>query len=141
MTFAIGPEHALAQLAASLVFADAGGGPSVIRAYTTTQPATGAAPGGTEQAAIVLAQPCGAIAAGGLTLNPADPTGALVLATGLPRWARWERFDGLLVADGTVTDTANGGDFTLTGAATPPGETSPMLYAGGRALLGAVLLT
>ena len=141
MTFAIGPEHALAQLAASLVFADAGGGPSVIRAYTTTQPATGAAPGGAEQVAIVLAQPCATLAAGVLTLHPADPTGAMVLASGLPRWARWERFDGLLVADGTVTDIANGGDFTLTGAATPPGETSPMLYAGGRALLGAVTLT
>lgn len=141
MTFAIGPEHALAQLAASLAFADAGGGPSVIRAYTTTQPATGAAPGGAEQVAIVLAQPCATLAAGVLTLHPADPTGAIVLANGLPRWARWERFDGLLVADGTVTDTANGGDFTLTGAATPPGETSPMLYAGGRALLGTVTLT
>ena len=34
-----------------------------------------------------------------------------------------------------------GGDLTVTGAATPPGETSPMLYAGGRALLGAVNLT
>lgn len=141
MTFAIGPEHALAQLAASLVFADAGGGPSVIKVYTTTQPATGAAPGGAEQVAIVLAQPCATLAAGVLTLHPADPTGAMVLASGLPRWARWERFDGLLVADGTVTDIANGGDFTLTGAATPPGETSPMLYAGGRALLGAVTLT
>ena len=141
MTYAIGPEHALAQLASSLEFADAGGGPSVIKVYTTAQPATGAAPGGTEQAAIVLAQPCGTIGAGVLTLNPADPTGAMVLTNGLPRWARWERFDGLLVADGTVTDTANGGDFTLTGAATPPGETSPMLYAGGRALLGTVTLT
>ena len=141
MTIAIGPEHAMAQLAASLVFADAGGGPSVIKVYTTTQPAAGAAPGGAEQAAIVLAQPCATLAAGVLTLHPADPTGAMVLASGLPRWARWERFDGLLVADGTVTDIANGGDFTLTGAATPPGETSPMLYAGGRALLGAVTLT
>ena len=141
MTIAIGPEHALAQLAASLVFADAGGGPSVIKVYTTTQPATGAAPGGAEQAAIVLAQPCATLAAGVLTLHPADPTGAMVLATGLPVWARWERFDGVLVGDGTVTDIANGGDFTLTGAATPDGETSPMLYAGGRALLGAVTLT
>ena len=76
-----------------------------------------------------------------LTLRPADPSGALVTATGLPRWARWRRADGVLVGDGTVTDTANGGDFTLTGAATPDGETSPMLYAGGRALLGTVTLT
>ena len=141
MTWQIGSDHALAQLAATLAFADAGGGPSVICLYTTVQPAAGAAPGGDAQAEITLAQPCGTIAGGVLTLHAADPAGALVTATGLPRWARWKRADGVLVGDGTVTDAANGGDLTVTGAATPPGETSPMLLAGGRALLGAVNLT
>lgn len=141
MTWQIGSDHALAQLAATLAFADAGGGPCVICLYTTVQPAAGAAPGGDAQAEITLAQPCGAIAAGVLTLHAADPAGALVAATGMPRWARWQRADGVLVGDGTVTDAANGGDLTVTGAVTPPGETSPMLYAGGRALLGAVNLT
>ena len=40
----IGPEHALAQLAASLVFADAGANPSRIYLYDDAAVATGAAP-------------------------------------------------------------------------------------------------
>ena len=138
MTLALGTQHIAAQLAASLAFADDAPGPSVIRLYTTTQPATGAAPGGAAQAEITLAKPCATLAAGVLTLHVADPAGALVLASGLPRWARWARSDGLLVADGTVTDMDHGGDFKLQGGTTPVGETSPQLQAGGVVLLGAV---
>ena len=141
MTWQISTQHALAQLAATLAFADAGNGPSALHLYATTQPAAGAAPGGDAMAVIVMAVPCGSITGGVLTLHPADPAGAMVTATGLPRWARWVRADGVMVGDCTVTDAASGGDLTITGAATPAGETSPQLYAGGRALLGAVNLT
>lgn len=141
MTFAIGPDVLQAQLAATLAFADSGAGASVIRLYATTQPATGADPGGAAMAEILLDKPCGLLGAGTLSLVPADPAGGMVLSTGLPRWARWARSDGALVADGTVTDVANGGDFVVVDAVTSPGETSPTLYAGGRVLLGTATLT
>lgn len=141
MTFAIGPEIAAAQLVATAAAADHIAGPSVIHLYANTQPAPGAPAGAAPVASITLAQPCATVAGGVLTLHPADNTGAMVLSTGIPRWARWERGDGALVADGTVTDGDNGGDFQVAGAGTAPGETSPTLYAGGLVLLGATSLT
>ena len=136
----IGPEHVLAQLAASLAFADAGAEPSRIRVYADAGAATGATPGGSPMAEIVLAKPCGTIAAGVLTLHPADLAGAMVLANGIPRAAHWISGEGKLMGAGTVTDMDHGGDFRVGGAATAPGEDSPSFYAGGLVLLGAVVL-
>lgn len=136
----IGPEHALAQLAASLAFADAATLPSSILLYADAGAATGAAPSGSPLAEIALANPCGTIAAGTLTLHPADPAGALVLTSGTPRAARWVNGAGKLVGAGTVTDIDHDGDFRIGGAPTAPGDDSPSLYAGGLVLLGAVVL-
>ena len=141
MTFFIGPVIAAAQLAATLVAADDAPGPCVIHLYATTQPAPGAPAGADPLASVVLAKPCATLAGNVLTLNPADAQGAMVLSTGIPRWGRWERSDGALVADGTVTDPSNGGDFQVVGAATAEGDTSPTLYAGGMVMLGATSLT
>ena len=141
MTFSIGPVIAAAQLAATLVAADDAPGNCVIHLYANTQPAPGAPAGVAPMATIALAKPCATVAGGALTLHPADAQGAMVLATGTPRWGRWERGDGALVADGSVTDTSHGGDFQVLGAATPDGDTSPALYAGGLVLLGATSLT
>ena len=138
---AIGPEHALAQLAASLVFADADPLPSRIFLYADAGAATGAAPSGTPLATVTLARPCGTLAAGVLTLHPADAAGSMVLSTGVALAAQWLRGDGLLIAAGTVTDLAGVGDFKIGGAPTAPGDTSPTLRAGGLVLLGAVTLT
>ena len=140
MTLVIGTDHALAQLAASIAFADAGAQPSRIRLYADAGAATGAAPAGDPLAEIALAKPCGTIAAGQLTLHVADPAGAMVLATGQPRAAQWVSGAGLLVAAGTVTDMDHGGDFRVGGASTPPGDDTPTLYAGGLVLLGAVVM-
>lgn len=140
MSLTIGPAHALAQLAATLAFADAGAQPSSIRLYADVGAATGAAPSGTALAEITLAKPCGTIAAGQLTLHPADAAGAMVLANGTPRAAQWISGAGLLVAAGTVTDMGHGGDFRIDGAPTAPGDDTPTLYAGGLVLLGAVVL-
>ena len=136
----VGPEHALAQLAASLAFADAGAQPSRIHLYADAGVATGAAPTGSPLAEIVLAKPCGTIAAGVLTLHPADLAGAMVLANGIPRAAHWISGEGKLVGAGTVTDMDHGGDFRIGGATTAPGDDSPALYAGGLVLLGDVVL-
>lgn len=141
MSFSIGPLIAAAQLTATVTAADDAGAPGVIHLYANTQPAPGAPAGAAPLASITLAQPCATIAGGVLTLHPADNTGAMVLTTGIPRWARWERGDGAMVADGTVTDGDNGGDFQVAGAGTAPGETSPTLYAGGLVLLGATSLS
>ena len=137
----ISQAHALAQLAATLAFADDAAGASVIHLYADASAATGTVPQAAPLATIALAQPCGSITGGALVLVPADAGGALVQATGVPRAAHWVRFDGTLVAAGTVTDAANGGDFVVAGAATAVGETSPTLYAGGKVLLGSVALT
>ncbi len=136
----IGPEHALAQLAASLAFADAGAEPSRIRLYADAGAATGAAPVGGPMAEITLAKPCGTIAAGVLTLHPVNQAGAMVLANGKPQSAHWINGDGKLVAAGTVTDMDHGGDFRVEGGTTAPGDESPTLYAGGLVLLGTVVL-
>lgn len=136
----VGLEHVLAQLAASLAFADAGALNSRIRLYVDAGAATGAAPAGEPLAEITLAKPCGTIAAGKLTLHVADPSGAMVVTTGVPRAAQWISGAGKLVAAGAVTDMDHAGDFRIAGGATPDGDDSPMLYAGGKALLGDVVL-
>lgn len=137
----ISPQHALAQLAATLAFADDAAGASVVHLYADANAATGTVPPDVPLASITLAQPCGTLTGGTLVLHPADAGGALVQATGIPRAAQWVRGDGVLVAAGTVTDTTGGGDFRVAGAATAVGETSPTLYAGGKVLLGDVALT
>lgn len=136
----ISPAHAAAQLAATMTFADAAPPASSIVLYADAGAATGAAPASAALATITLAQPCGTLAAGTLTLHPASPGGAMVLTSGVARAAQWVRGDGVLVAAGTVTDLDGGGDFRLGGAVTAPGETAPTLYAGGLVLLGAVVL-
>ena len=141
MTFSIGPVIAAAQLAATVSAADDAPGPCVIHLYATAQPAPGAPAGADPLASVVLSKPCATVAGGVLTLHPADASGAMVLITGTPRWGRWERGDGALVADGTVTDTSHDGDFQVMGAATPDGDTSPVLYAGGLVMLGTTSLT
>ena len=137
----IGQDHALYRLAATLEFADIPATACRILLFSDVSAATGSTPAGAPLATISLAKPCGAIAAGVLSLSPAEPGGALVMQTGVPRAAHWLRGDGTLVAAGTVTDADNDGDFVVAGAATAPGETSPTLYAGGKVLLGAVALT
>ena len=141
-TWRVGPVTALAQLQATIEAADAGPGPSKIQLYTTARHTEldGAA-GDTPQAEVVLAVPCASIVGGALVLHVANPDGTLVTATGLPRWGLWVNGAGTIVAEGSVTDEANGGDFWVTGGATPPGETSPLLQAGGLVLLGATSLT
>lgn len=136
----IGPDLALAQLAATLAFADLGTSAAHIYLYTDAGAGSGAEPGVAPMATIELAKPCGAVAAGVLTLNVAAPGGALVDASGTPRAAQWVSGEGKLVAAGTVTDADHAGDFTVSGGATAPGDDSPSLYAGGLVLLGAVVL-
>jgi hypothetical protein len=141
-TWRIGPALSLAQLQATITTADAGPGPSKIQLYTTGRHGTlDGAVGEIPQAEVVLAVPCASIVDGALVLHVANPDGAMVMATGLPRWGLWVNGAGAIVAEGSVTDEANGGDFWVAGGVTPPGETSPLLQAGGLVLLGTTSLT
>ncbi|WP_422847638.1 hypothetical protein ACOYR4_18670 [Acidovorax sp. M14] len=141
-TWRIGPATALAQLQATIELADAGPGPSKIQLYTTARhSALDGAAGDLPQAEVVLAVPCASIVDGALVLHVADPDGTLVMATGMPRWGLWVNGAGQIVAEGSVTDEANGGDFWVAGGVTPIGETSPLLQAGGLVLLGTTSLT
>ena len=141
-TWRIGPALALAQLHAAITTADAGPGPSKVRLYTTARPdALGDDPGAAPQAEVVLAVPCATIVGGALVLHPADTGGTLVQITGTPRWGQWVSGAGTIVAEGSVTDADHGGDFQVAGGATPPGETSPLLQAGGLVVLGTTSLT
>lgn len=131
-----------AQLAASIVRADTGVNPSVVHLYTTTRPASIAtAHGDAPQAIIALDKPCGAVVAGELVWHMANPAGAMVMHQGMPRWAEWIAGDGTVLTRCDVTDMDNGGGLRVLGGATPPGETSPMLYAGGLVQIGLVALT
>ena len=144
MTWTISPGVATAQLQATMAFADTGApiaGAARLQLFTSTKPAPGANPASAPQAEIVLATPCGTITAGVWSLTAADPAGALVLETGIPRWARWLSATGTWVADGTVTDAAGSGDIRISGGQTPVGETGPLLFAGGLALLGSTAFT
>lgn len=140
MTLVVGPEFVLAQLATSIAFADDGTLPSRIRLYADAGVATGAAPVGEPLVEIVLARPCGTIAAGEFTLHVADAAGSMVMTDGTPRAARWISGAGKLVGAGTVTGIDGAGDFRIEGGIAAPGDPSPKLYAGGRVLLGAVVL-
>ncbi len=138
----VGPEAAAAQLAATIARADQGAGFARVRVYSTAQPASVAVPrADAPQAELVLLKPCAAIVGGVLVFKPRDVEGTLVLSTGLPRWADWVAADGSIVATSNCTDAANGGGWQLEGGDTPPGETSPLLYAGGLVQLGATALT
>lgn len=144
MSWALSPGVAAAQLQATMSFADASApaaGASRLQLFTTTQPAPGADANTAPQAEIVLATPCGVIAEGVWSLIVAAPGGALVMTTGVPKWARWLSATGQWVADASVTDLAGEGDIRIGGGQTPPGETGPMLYAGGLAVLGTTAFT
>ena len=136
----VGPGTSAAQLAATIVFADIGPENSRVRLYSTTRPTVPGGHSDTPMATVVLAKPCATVAGGELTLHPLDTDGTLVMSTGLPRWGEWFNGNEELVVEGSVTDAASGGDFWVAGGVTPPGETSPLLQAGGLVLLGATAL-
>lgn len=139
MSFVISAECAAAQLAATIAFADGSIGPSVLRFYDTPQPAPGGEPGASHLVEIALEKPCATLASGGMTLHPLVPSGSMVLASGVPLWARWQRSDGAWIGDGPVSDAAGMGVFKISGGFTPPGGSSPQLYAGGLVQLGVVI--
>jgi hypothetical protein len=134
MTFALSAAHNDARLEGTRTFADTGTQNSRIHLYATAQPATGADPGGAPLVTLRLSKPCGVVTAGSLLLTQAEVGGDLIMVTGSVLWARWVNGDDVLVADGTVSDSAGAGDIKLDGTA------GTLLYAGAYALLGSATL-
>ncbi len=129
-----------AQLLATVAYADGSGGASRIVLYDAVPADARSVPVGAVLSEVVLAKPCGVVAGELLTLVPASAGGSMVLASGLPRWARWVRADGALVHSGDVSDMQHAGFFRLQGGVTPDGESTPSLQAGGLVLFGALVL-
>ena len=132
MTMGISAQHNDARLVGTIAFASAG---SKIQFFTQEHPTLGGNPAEVPLVEIVLANPCGVVTAHTLVLQQLSSAGDLIVSTGSAMWARWVTGDGVLVADGTVSDAAGNGDFRISGTS---GTT---LYAGGRALLGASSLS
>ena len=128
------------QLQATLTRLDAGTGNALVRLYATARPddlGTPAAP----MAEIPLAKPCGLITVDGLLdLMPATGEGVMVLQSGIPRWGELVAGDGVVLADGGVTDADHGGCFQVAGGKTAEGDDSPMFYAGGLITLSGTAL-
>lgn len=123
-----------AMLTALLTWLDTGAGHCSIEIYDTTRPSLGGAEAATPLAVVTLAKPCGTVAAGALTLLPADADGALIALSGDAAWGRLINAAGDVAGDGNVTDSAGSGPFKVSGA------TGTALYAGARVFLGVVAL-
>jgi|SRR5215217_374987 len=128
--FTIGADLAVAQMAATIAFADAASGPSVVRFYTTDPPS------GSPQVEIPLDKPCATIVGYEAFLNPDPSAVPMVLTDGIPLIAVWSRSDDKLVASGIVSDDLGTAPWKIEGGTTEPGETSPTLQAGGLIILG-----
>lgn len=128
------PALATAQLEAALARLDAGAGNARMRVFSTLTPPEAS---DTPMCELTLPKPCGAVSGAQLTL--AAPDAALVMVAGLPRWAVLVAGDGVALHVGDVTDDAGDGFYKVTGADTPPGETSPYFAAGGLLSMGSVV--
>lgn len=134
MTITISVQHQDSRLQGTVAFADSGPTNSTIEFYATAQPSPGLDAGGPALATVVLAKPCGTVSGGVLTLAQLDLAGDMATGTGTLLWARWLNGNGVMVADGAVTDDLGTGDFKIAGAS------GTVIYAGGSVLLGTTLL-
>lgn len=134
MTLAVTAPHSAARLEATRSFADSGAGNSRIDFYPGVMPSTGAGTAESVLCSVVLDKPCGVIASGVLTLSQLDTSGDMIMLTGEATWARWVNGDEVIMADGSVSDSAGTGDFKIAGA------TGTIIYAGARLVIGVCTL-
>jgi len=105
--------------------------PGRLELYATTQPAAGAAPGGSPMATITLPRPPGTVLNGVVTFAISNP--AQINPGGTVLWARGVDGDGNWVLDGNVAVTGTpGAAFTVD---------SIVLYAGAFIFLFGATLT
>jgi len=131
---------ATAHLTATLAMMDSGStgstGGAKLKLYSSlAQPA----PGDAAMCTIHLARPSAVVSGASLILSAPEP--GLVMTAGMPRWGVLEGADGTALHTGDVSDAEHDGFYKVSGAQTPPGETTPMFQAGATVTLGAVVYT
>jgi len=116
------PGHNDARLAASLARLDSGSGFAVINLYDGVAPSPGGSPASSLLLVeIVLPKPSGEIVSNSLSLF-VSPL-AIIINSGVARWARWIDGNSQWFGDSDVTDSAGDGFIRI------PDTT---LYAGGK---------
>lgn len=135
-TLLVSVDHADYVLSARLAHANLGPLASSIYFYATPwSGVVGADPGGPALVQCVLTKPAGAVVAHAIVLSQAAPGGDFIQHTGDAGWARWVNGNGVIVAEGDVSDDAGSGAFKIAGTA------GTKLYAGGRFFLSTSALT
>lgn len=107
-------------------FLDTGTGNATIEVYEGARPAPGDESGSDPLVVVVLAKPCGVIAAGSLVLTANDSSGELIARSGIAAWARFTNGDGQWAFDCDVSLSGGTGEVQFPNL---------QLYAGGRAPL------
>lgn len=131
---------ALAQRVAILSRMLAGGSDPLVRLYAGALPVE-VGGGQSHLIAVPLSRTLSIVNANGiLELHPKDTSGVMLLVGGQPRWGELVAGDGVVLADGTVTDADHGGCFRVSGGVTPEGDSTPHFYAGGILLLQPTVL-
>jgi len=112
MSLVFAPATRTARGAAVVGQLDKAGASGRLELYGTTQPAPGAAPGGSPLVVITLQKPCGTVTNGVLTFSITQPV--QINPGGTVLWARGVDGDGAWVFDGNVQVTGTpGAAFTI----------------------------
>ena len=125
MTVEISTAHNEARLTGTRTYMDTGAGKARFRVYDGTRRVPGGAVT-TLLVEIVLAKPCGTVAANKLTLIADDPDGYEVVAAGNATWAECVNGNGDWVLDCDVSDPAGAGEIKLPGTALAVGDIIPL---------------
>jgi len=126
MTLSISDAHRDARSQATITFADLGAGRSHIDFYDA---------GNNLLVSMGLKKPSGTLVAGVIVLEQYNAAGDQVLLDGEAVLGKWINGNGVLVAQGDVSDASGAGDFKISGTI------GTMLYAGAYALLGVTALS
>lgn len=129
----IGPTHQRFRNAGSLAFLSYGSGRSKIKVYDGAMPAAGAAVT-TQVHLLTLTLDATPGVMVGDALHLAANTVGLILATGMPTWARLENGDGEWGGDLTASGAGGAGELQLEVSAL-----GTLLMGGGSALVSAVI--
>ncbi|MBH2008095.1 MAG: hypothetical protein I8H71_00440 [Xanthomonadaceae bacterium] len=126
MTLTITQPHRDARSQATITYADLGAGRSKLDLYDASNNLL---------VSMSLKKPSGTIVSGFIVLEQYNTTGDLILLDGDAVIGKWVNGDGVLMAQGDVSDMAGAGDFKVSGT------TGTTLYAGAYALLGTTSLS
>lgn len=125
MTVEISTAHNEARLTGTRTYMDTGVGKARFRVYDGTRRVPGGAVT-TLLVEIVLAKPCGTVAANKLTLIADDPAGYEVVAAGDATWAECVNGNGDWVLDCDVSDPTGTGEVKLPGTTLAVGDIIPL---------------